>query len=115
MTHVALHHGTDVTAAHELNARGVDATAAARYNVTGEFWATTDSTTADWFARTNPAGGPPARFSFAIPESVLRDLLAQNLVMENVQSATQIDYEFLPGSFVVLNAHLTARQVILLP
>src|SRR5262245_30328473 len=101
MPTVQLYHGTDLTSANDTLSHGLVAATAARYNGSGEFWATTDPTTADWFARTNPAGGTPARLSFEVPDQVLQQLLAQRprVVIAHLPN----DYEFWPASFELLN------------
>jgi hypothetical protein len=113
MSKVGLHHGTDLVSANHLLQHGLDAAAAARYNATGEFWATTNVAVAEWFARSNPAGGVPARFDFEIPESLLQHLLAQGPLVAIAH--TQEDYEFLPPSFEILNQCMTNKQVVLVP
>jgi hypothetical protein len=90
---------------------GLDAALAAVYNGAGEFWASTSTATADWFARTNPAGGTPARLDFEIPEQVLQQLLKQQPAIVNFYPPD--DYEFLPPSFDVLNQNMTTEQVVL--
>lgn len=64
---IHLYHGTDAASANAIIANGLDAAAAAAFNGSGEFWATKDQTTADWFAMTNPANGQPARLEFDLP------------------------------------------------
>jgi hypothetical protein len=76
----------------------------------GEFWATKDQTTADWFAMTNPANGQPARLEFDLPLPVLITLLSQLPIRAYLHGAD--DYEFLPGAYQLLNQSLQNRRVI---
>lgn len=103
-----LYHGTDVASARDLVLNGVDATHAAVYNGSGEFWACTVRADADIFAQVNPAGGPPARFEFDLPEQVLQGLLNEYPTVVYQHGATV--YECLPSSFAVLNLHMMNRQ-----
>src|SRR5262245_57824700 len=108
-----LYHGTDTASANDLLSTGLDSTKAATYNVSGAFWATTDPGAADTFARVNPAGGPPARFDFDIPVSVLQAILAQR---PRVAYPHGVDvFEFLPSCFPEMNQHMTNQQVVPVP
>jgi len=111
---ITLYHGTDVDGARDLLTTGVLASSAARYNVSGEFWASTSSMVADFFAASNPAGGPPARFEFEVDETVLQDLIARQLVICHLQP-DWTDYEFLPGCFGTLNSQMGNKRVVILP
>jgi hypothetical protein len=111
--YIRLHHGTDWQSAQSIAAFGLDASLAAQYNGTGEFWATTDEIIASWFAKVNPAGGPPAMLKFEISEAVITDLLSQGPALLIVHSSTA--YEFLPSSFSALNLHMVNKRVIYLP
>jgi hypothetical protein len=113
MSLIDFHHGTDLTSANDLLYRGLDASAAARYNGSGEFWATTDFTVAEWFAKANPANGMPARFHFALPEEVLQLLLAR--LSGGVIMHSAVNFEFFPASFPLVNQHISNRQVVLVP
>jgi hypothetical protein len=113
MSTVILHHGTDEASANSLLAHGVSAALAARYNAQGEFWASTSVAHADIFAQTNPAGGPPARFEFELPEDVLHRLLNDRPIVVNFLAPCH--YEFLPGSFEILNQCIINKRVVLLP
>lgn len=112
MSFVRLHHGTDTASANHILSHGVERATAARYNGGGEFWATKNVTTADIFARANPAGGAPARFGFDIPEQILLQLV-KHRSMVVVHSGD--DFEFLPPSFHTLNQAMTNQQVVLIP
>jgi hypothetical protein len=108
-----LHHGTDIASAKDLLTNGLDSAKAAAYNVSGEFWATTDPVAADTFARVNPAGGPPARFDFDIPVGVLQAILAQT---PPVAYPHGLDvFEFLPTCFPEMNQQMTNQQVVPVP
>jgi hypothetical protein len=107
---VRLHHGTDEASALDLLTNGLNRTSAVRAGGTGEFWATLIVADADTFAQTNPSGGTPARSSFDLPADVLAVLLAANPPRAYQQGPTW--YEFLPGSYALLNQHMTNRQVI---
>jgi hypothetical protein len=111
MPMVRLYHGSDLVSANYILSHGLVARAAARYNGSGEFWATTDPTTADWFARTNPASGTPARLAFEIPDHVCQQLLAQRPVVVIVYLPN--DYEFLPASFDLLYRWMSNQSVTL--
>ncbi len=108
-----LHHGTDLTSANDLLLNGVDQGKAATFNGTGEFWASTDASVADWFALAHPSSPPAARFEFDLPVQVLRLLLGTFPPAVTQQGPN--DYEFLPTSFPLLNLHLTNRQVVPVP
>lgn len=79
----------------------------------GEFWATTDQSVADWFARTNPAAGPPARIEFEINDGELNQLCGvypKVVITHGLQ-----DFEFLPTSISLLNqaiANLTIQEIV---
>ena len=105
-----LHHGTDLASANDLLNNGVDAGKAAAFNVSGEFWTTTDVAVADTFAQVNPAGGTPARLEFDLPMPVLTALLPTTPPQAYQHGSDA--YEFLPTAFASLNAHLANRQVI---
>jgi hypothetical protein len=110
---VRFFHGTDAISAQAILQNGLDASLAARYNGSGEFWATTDLTTADWFARTNPANGVPVLFEFTLSEQVFQHLVQQRPRVVIVHSSQ--DCEFLPPSFDLLNRHMTGQRVVPLP
>jgi hypothetical protein len=111
MGQLRMSHGTDLDSATEIRDRGLSAAAAARYNSTGEFWASTDAGTADWFARTNPASGSPARLDFDLSEDVLALLVNQALAVAHGTA----DFEFLPASFAILNQAMSNKQVVPVP
>jgi hypothetical protein len=110
---IILYHGTDLNSANNLLNNGLDASQAAQYNVTGEFWATESQADSDWFARTNPAAGTPARFEFEISEQDLQYLLNQG--PQFVQPHGSTEYEFMPPSFPYLNQRMTGKRVVLVP
>jgi hypothetical protein len=109
---IRLHHGTDENSARDLLLHGVDQAQAAVFNVAGEFWATTSPADAETFAQVNPAGGVPARYSFDLPFGVLQTLLNSSppRAYQNINSGVDW-YEFLPGSFPLLNLYMANRQV----
>jgi hypothetical protein len=107
---VVLYHGTDAVSANDILNHGVHAAKAAHYNGVGEFWATTDSQAADWFAKANPANGSPARLSFEVPQATLRSLVTSRPVLARTDG--QGTYEFLPASFLILNQQMTGKQVM---
>src|SRR5262245_8494820 len=109
MDTIVLYHGTDMASANDILQHGVDASQAARYNSTGEVWATTDPTVAEWFARAKLANGPPALLRFEVPHATVQGLLAAQPVM--AQTDGQGTYEFLPASFPTLNQHMTGKQL----
>lgn len=110
---IRLHHGTDVKSANTLLRHGVDQTQAAAFNVTGEFWATTNATDAETFAQVNPAGGVPRRFSFDVPLWVLQTLLTANPPQAVRHTSSGVDwYEILSGGFPLLNQHMMDGQVV---
>jgi hypothetical protein len=113
MSMVLLHHGTDAASANDILKYGIDAAKAAQYNGTGEFWATTDPVAADWFAKANLANGPPVRFSFEIPDTILQALLSA--CPEIARADGQGNYEFLPPSFAVLNQYMTGKRLVPVP
>lgn len=108
--HIRLYHGTDLASANAIMINGLDASAAAAFNGTGEFWATTDRATADWFAMANPTNGTPARLEFDLPLPVLIALLNGIPIRAYLHGAG--DYEFLPGAYPLLNQSMQNRQVI---
>jgi hypothetical protein len=107
---VRLYHGTDVASALDIQANGLDAGKAAAMNGIGDFWATCDPATADWFAQVNQAGGPPARLVFELLFGILMSLLTE------VDPQVELDgtdvYHFHPSSYPVVNRHMANRQVI---
>lgn len=105
-----LYHGTDLASANAIIVNGLDVVAAAAFNGTGEFWATSDRATADWFAMANPANGQPARLEFDLPLPVLTALLSGWPIRAYLHGAD--DYEFLPGAYPLLNLSMQNRQVI---
>jgi hypothetical protein len=107
---IRLHYGTDEDSANDILGHGLNGGNAAVFNVTGEFWTTTDPAAADTFAQVNPAGGTPARYSFDLPLGVLRALLASN--PPRVYQHGGDWYEFLPTSYATVNQHRTNQQVI---
>lgn len=107
---VRLHHGTDVASATDILNGGLDPAKAAAFNVSGEFWATTDVAGADTFAQVNPAAGVPARFDFNLPRRVLAALLSSVPPMAYQHGAD--NYEFLPASFPDLNRYMANRLVV---
>ena len=108
---VCLYHGTDMQSARDIMLHGLDQASAAKYNGSGEFWATTDPDEADLFAQVNPACGAPARFEFEIPAAILQNLLAVGALF--IHSTTT--HEFLPMGFAELNVHMSNRQVVPVP
>lgn len=111
LSSVCLYHGTDMRSANDIAALGLDQAKAAKYNGSGEFWATTDPDEADLFAQVNPANGVPARLEFELPLAVLQNLLVAGTVYIHSNAA----HEFLPRSFAVLNGHMSDKQVVLVP
>jgi hypothetical protein len=105
-----LYHGTDLASANAIIANGLDVAAAAIFNGSGEFWATSDRATADWFAMANPANGAPARLEFDLPLPVLFALLNVLPLRAFLHGAD--DYEFLPGAYQLLNQSMKNRQVV---
>jgi hypothetical protein len=110
---IRLYHGADLVSANDLLLNGINHAAAALWNGSGEFWATTDPTRANWFALSHPNSPPAALFVFDLPEQVLLALLAMAPPVIAQHGAT--DYEFLPTSFAQLNAAMLNRQVVLVP
>jgi hypothetical protein len=110
---IRLHHGTDQTSATDLLQNGVNQQHAAAWNGSGEFWATTDRPRAEWFALSHPSSPPAARFEFDLPESVLLVILQMSPPGAIHHAPT--DYEFLPASYVLLNQHMTNKQVVPVP
>lgn len=107
---IHLYHGTDLISANAIMTNGLDVSAAASFNGTGEFWATSDRTTADWFAMANPANGAPARLEFDLAVPVLIASLNGMPIRDDLHGAG--DYEFLPGAYPVLNQSMQNGQVI---
>jgi hypothetical protein len=108
-----LHHGTDEASANALLLHGVDQTEAAKFNMSGEFWATTSSADADTFAQVNPAGGAPARLSFDLPLWAPQALWSSSPPGVYQHTTGGVDwYEFLPSSFPLLNEQMTNREVV---
>ena len=107
---IRLYHGTDLASANAIIINGLDVSAAAALNGTGDFWASSDRATADWFAMANPANGTPARFEFDLPLPVLHALLSVVPIRAYLHGAG--DYEFLPGAYPLLNQSMQNRQVI---
>jgi hypothetical protein len=107
---VRLHHGTDVGSANDILHNGLSQVSAGVFNVTGEFWTTTDAASADTFAQVNPAGGVPARYSFDLPLRVLQAVLSSHPPGAYQHGADW--FEFLPPSYPVLNRHMVNRQVV---
>ncbi len=105
-----LYHGTDLASANAIIANGLDVAAAAALSGSGEFWATSDRATADWFAMANPASGTPARLEFDLPLPVLIALLSMLPIRAYLHGAD--NYEFLPGAYQLLNQSMQNRQVI---
>jgi hypothetical protein len=106
-------HGTDVASADSINASGVDAAAARAQNGGGEFWVSFDRGDAELLAYLNPAGGAAALLIFELPDSVISKLLSGSKPTASFHPPRWL--EFLPGSFVVLNANMRAKRVIILP
>jgi hypothetical protein len=107
---VCLYHGTDIASAEEIRDYGVDAGGAAAFNVSGEFWASINRTTADIFAQVNPAAGVPARLDFDLPEWILTILMPAH--PPGVYRHGTEEFEFLPSSYPLLNQHMTNRRVV---
>ncbi len=110
---IRLHHGTDQSSARDLLQSGVDQQHAAAWNGSGEFWATSDHRRAEWFALSHPASPPAACFEFDLPESVLLAILQLN-PPGAIRHAPD-DFEFLPGSYALLNRHMTNKGVASVP
>jgi len=108
-----LHHGTDQTCANDLLQNGVNLQQAAAWNGSGEFWATSDHHRAEWFALSHPNSPPAACFEFDLPESVLLVILQMN--PPGAIHHAPNDYEFLPGSHMLLNQHMINRQIAPVP
>jgi hypothetical protein len=107
---IRLHHGTDERSANDILNNGLSVAQALRAGGTGEFWVTTDAASADVFASVNPAGGVPARYSYDLPVRVVDTLLAATPPLASQQGPGW--YEFLPGSYDILNLHMTNREVV---
>jgi hypothetical protein len=107
---IRFHHGTDLLSARDLMNNGLSRAQAASWNVSGEFWATTDVQDADTFAQVNPAGATPARYSFDLEATVLAALLGAHPSQAYRHGPDW--FEFLPASFPVVNQHAVNRQVI---
>jgi hypothetical protein len=65
-----LFHGTDVNSASDIIENGISRNAAARYGGDGQFYTTTSRSDAEFFARANPAEGPPALVGIRLPGGV---------------------------------------------
>lgn len=104
-----LFHGTDMVSAMDLLNNGLNRMKAASFNGGGKFWATAVPDDADLFAQANPAGGPPARFEFALPLDLLQSFIHAKPPLAYQHSASVI--EFLPTSFTALNAALIGKNV----
>ena len=109
MALLRLHHGTDLQSANDIVRNGLDAVKAASYNGSGEFWASSEIGTADWFARTNPSNGQPARISFDIEESVLQQLCSAQPSVVFAHGPN--DYEFQSTCFPHLNQAMKNKKV----
>jgi hypothetical protein len=107
---IRLHLGTDLASAQDILTGGLNANRAAAFNVSGEFWVSTDPLAADTFAQVNPSAGIPARFDFDLPVVVLHALLNASPPRAYQQGPT--DSEFLPSSFPQVNRHMTNQQVV---
>lgn len=107
---VHLYHGTDLDSANAIMVNGLEVAAAAAFNGAGEFWATSDRATADWFAMANPANGSPARLEFDLPGPVLIALLGVSPIRVYLHGTG--DYEFLPAAYPLLNQSMQNRRVI---
>jgi hypothetical protein len=110
---IRLHHGTDQTSANDLLRNGVNQQQAAAWNGSGEFWATSDHHRAKWFALSHPTSPPAACFEFDLPESALLVILQIN--PPGAIHHAPNDFEFLPGSYALLNQHMTNKQVAPVP
>jgi hypothetical protein len=110
---IRFHHGTDQTCANGLLQNGVNQQQAAAWNGSGEFWATSDHHRAEWFALSHPNSPPAACFEFELSESVL--LIILQMSPPGAIHHAPNDYEFLPGSYGLLNQLLTNRHVAPVP
>ncbi len=110
---IRLHDRTDQTSATDLLQSGVNQLHAARWNGSGEFWATSDHRRAEWFALSHPASPPAACFEFDLPESALLVILQLN--PSGVIRHAPDDFEFLPGGYALLNRHMTNKRVAPVP
>src|SRR5436190_22274273 len=90
---VRLFHGTDQGGANDLLQNGVSQVQAAAWNGTGEFWATSVRSRAEFFALSHPNSPPAACFEFDLPEPVLAAIL-QMIPAGGMQHGAD-DYEFL--------------------
>lgn len=107
---ITLYHGTDLASAQDLLRQGIDVHKAAKWNGSGEFWATTNPTDADWYANGNPQSPPAARLEFEVPEAVLQALLQTAPPALVPHTAGQ--YEFRPRSFPILNQYIGRGKVV---
>ncbi len=110
---VRFHHGTDLACATDLLQIGVNQQSAAAWNGSGEFWATTDHSRAEWFALSHPNSPPAACFEFDLPGLVLQTILQMN-PPGSVQHGLNDD-EFFPHSFGLLTQSMVNRQVVPIP
>lgn len=108
---IALHHGTDLVSAADIEKNGLNVAKAHALGGSGDFWASDDMNEANWFARVNPAGGQAARFDFSLPANVLLQLLTSN----QAQLHPNDGIEFFATSFMMLNANKSHKQVVLVP
>jgi hypothetical protein len=113
MALVRLHHGTDRDSAIRIRDHGLDAGEAAKHNATGEFWASSDAAVAEWFALSNPAGGPAVRLEFEIPDDVLARLVNQVPPLALFHAPS--DYEFSPAGHDILNRVMTNKKIVPVP
>jgi hypothetical protein len=112
---IRLYHGTNLVSANQLSAHGLDELAARKYNGGGEFWATTDPDIADWFAACNQSSPPAARFEFVLPIAIMSQLMNAVPFQVIEHRTSYVAYEFLPGSFPVVNSHMVSKVVVPLP
>ncbi|HVS37266.1 MAG TPA: hypothetical protein VMS17_17020 [Gemmataceae bacterium] len=110
---IRLHHGTDQSSANDLLQSGVNQQQAAAWNGSGEFWATSDHRRAEWFALSHPASPPAACFEFDLVESAL--LLILQLKPPGAIHHAPDDFEFLPGSYALLNQHMSNKRIAPVP
>src|SRR5947209_19954297 len=73
---IALHHGTDITSATDIQQHGLSIAKAQAIAATSDFWATDDANDADVFAQTNHVGGQAARLDFEFAANLLLQLLS---------------------------------------
>jgi hypothetical protein len=110
---VTLHHGTDVASATEIRQNGLSVGKAQALAGSGSFWATDDINEANWLAQVNPANGQPARLDFELPAAVLVQLVSASPPQAEFHQDDGI--EFFPTSFALMNAHMSNKQVVLVP